>query len=110
MKQIIKQIVFVFLLLTILSIETNAQIKQIKTNEEIVSWTTDYMDNAVRFDHFSGVVLIARDGKPIFSKAYGMANYELDEPNNIDTKFRIGSLSKQFTATAIMLLQEQGKL
>jgi CubicO group peptidase (beta-lactamase class C family) len=43
-------------------------------------------------------------------KGYGMANVELDVPNTPDTKFRLGSITKQFTATAIMQLQEQGKL
>jgi CubicO group peptidase (beta-lactamase class C family) len=90
--------------------ESPGQFKQISTNDEIIRWTADYMDNAAKFDHFSGAVLIARDGKPIFRKAYGMANYELDVPNNLNTKFRIGSVSKQFTAAAILQLQERGKL
>jgi hypothetical protein len=47
-------------LLTLAWIDANAQFKQIKTKEEIVGWTDDYMNNAVKFDHFSGVVLIAR--------------------------------------------------
>jgi CubicO group peptidase (beta-lactamase class C family) len=64
----------------------------------------------VKFDHFSGVVLVARNGKPIFNRAYGMANYELDVPNTLNIRFRIGSVSKQFTAAAIMQLQEKGKL
>lgn len=97
-------------LFTIFFINTDAQFKLVKTNEEIIAWTDEYMDNAVKFDHFSGAVLIARDGKPIFRKAYGKANYELNVSNEIDTKFRIGSVSKQFTATAIMLLQDRGKL
>jgi len=110
MKIMIKKIALGVFLLNILPIILNAQIKQIRTNEEIVSWVTEYMDNAVKFDHFSGVVLIARNGNPIFSKAYGMANFELEVPNELDTKFRIGSVSKQFTAAAIMQLQERGKL
>ena len=97
-------------LITLFLIDAHAQFKQIKTNEEIAAWADTYMDDAVRFDHFSGAVLIARDGKPIFLKAYGMANYELEVPNDINTKFRIGSVSKQFTAAAIMQLQERRKL
>lgn len=98
------------LLITLVFIDANAQFKQVKTDKEIIAWTDNYMNDAVKFDHFSGAILIARDGKPIFSKAYGMANYELSVPNNVDTKFRIGSVSKQFTATAVMQLQERGKL
>jgi D-alanyl-D-alanine carboxypeptidase len=59
---------------------------------------------------FSGVVLVARNGTPIIRKAYGLANIELQVPNQVDTKFRIGSVTKQFTAAAIMLLQERGRL
>jgi CubicO group peptidase (beta-lactamase class C family) len=68
------------------------------------------MDARVRRDHFSGSVLIARDGKVLFSKGYGMANLEHDVPNTPKTKFRLGSITKQFTAMAILILQERGKL
>jgi CubicO group peptidase (beta-lactamase class C family) len=59
---------------------------------------------------FSGVVLIARNGKILFEKAYGQANREWNIPNTTRTKFRIASLTKQFTAAAILLLQEKRKL
>src|SRR5258708_33513137 len=59
---------------------------------------------------FIGSALIAKGGKVIFEKGYGMANVELDVPNGTDTKFRLGSITKQFTATAILQLEEQGKL
>ena len=53
---------------------------------------------------------MARDGAVVFDKAYGMANLELDVSNTPDTKFRLGSITKQFTAAAILLLEERGKL
>ena len=56
------------------------------------------------------IILMAQDGKPFFRKAYGMANIELPTPMNTDHKMGIGSISKQFTATAILLLQQEGKL
>src|SRR6185437_8860133 len=59
---------------------------------------------------FSGTVLVAKDGKVLFEKAYGLANREWNAPNTLDTKFRIGSITKQFTATAILQLAEQAKL
>jgi len=59
---------------------------------------------------FSGVVLVARDGRVLFEKAYGMANRELAVPNKLETKFRLGSVTKQFTAMAIMILAERGKV
>lgn len=68
------------------------------------------MKAAMKFDQFSGSILIARDGSPVISKGYGMANYELNVPNSPKTVFLIASLTKQFTALAVMQLQERGKL
>src|SRR5438132_8441593 len=68
------------------------------------------MDALVKAGKFNGSILIARDGKVLVSKGYGMANFELDVPNTPQTKFRLGSITKPFTAIAIMLLQERGKL
>jgi len=59
---------------------------------------------------FMGTVLVARDGAIVLNKAYGMANLELDVPNTPATKFRLGSITKQFTAASILLLEERGKL
>jgi CubicO group peptidase (beta-lactamase class C family) len=69
-----------------------------------------YMDAAVRHGHFSGTILIAKDGKPLVSKGYQLANRELDVPNRPETKFRLGSITKQFTAMAILILEQRGKL
>ncbi|QKZ13495.1 serine hydrolase [Spirosoma sp. KUDC1026] len=54
--------------------------------------------------------LVARKGQIIYQKAFGMANQELDVPMKPDNVFRIGSITKQFTAVAILQLMEQGKL
>jgi D-alanyl-D-alanine carboxypeptidase len=54
--------------------------------------------------------LVLKDGKPLLRKAYGMANVELGVPARPEHVFRIGSTTKLFTATAIMLLVEEGKL
>jgi CubicO group peptidase (beta-lactamase class C family) len=59
---------------------------------------------------FMGSVLVARGDELLFDKSYGMANLEWSVPNTSTTKFRIGSLTKQFTAAAILLLEERGKL
>jgi CubicO group peptidase (beta-lactamase class C family) len=59
---------------------------------------------------FTGTVLVARKGDVLFEKAYGLANREWNVPNTIDTRFRIGSITKQFTAAAVLQLAEQGKL
>lgn len=57
-----------------------------------------------------GVVLVSKDGKTIFSKSYGLASIEYNIPNTNNTLFNIGSISKQFTAMGIVLLEEQNKL
>jgi CubicO group peptidase (beta-lactamase class C family) len=59
---------------------------------------------------FMGTVLVARGDQTIFNRAYGSANLEWDVPNTIATKFRLGSVTKQFTAASILLLEERGKL
>lgn len=69
-----------------------------------------YLAAAHKLNRFSGSVLVARGGKIVLSKGYGMANYELDVPNTPKTKFRLGSVTKQFTAMAILKLEEAGKL
>jgi CubicO group peptidase (beta-lactamase class C family) len=69
-----------------------------------------YVQSYVRDKMFRGVVLVAKDGKPVFRKGYGNANDEWDIPNAPDTRFRLGSITKQFTAVAILQLAEQGKL
>lgn len=70
----------------------------------------EYAQATAKADRFSGAILVARDGKVLMSKGYGMADVENDVPNTPETKFRLGSLTKQFTSASIMLLQERGKL
>lgn len=77
---------------------------------EVAPKLDDYMKAAVRAGRFSGAVIVAQNGRALLSKGYGMASLELNVANSAQTKFRIGSLTKQFTATAIMILQERGKL
>lgn len=57
-----------------------------------------------------GVFMVAQKGKPIYQKAYGKANVELDVDMGKDFVFQLGSMTKQFTAVAILMLEEQGKL
>ena len=68
------------------------------------------MDKLVAEDKFSGAVLLAKDGKPIFEKAYGMASKSYDAANRTDTKFNLGSIDKVFTKVAIGQLIQQGKI
>src|SRR5690349_11657841 len=59
---------------------------------------------------FSGTVLIAQHGQVLLAKSYGWADEESRLPNRLTTRFGIGSITKQFIAMAILLLQDQGKL
>src|SRR6476646_7718304 len=59
---------------------------------------------------FMGSVLLAKNGKVIFSKSYGMADLEWSVPNSPTTRFNIASMTKQFTAASILLLEDRGKL
>ena len=64
----------------------------------------------MKVNGFSGSVLLAKDGKPLVAKGYGYANIEWRIPNTPTTKFRIGSITKQFTSMLVMKLREQGKI
>ena len=72
------------------------------------------MDGIVRIyvedEQFTGAVLVARRGELLFDRGYGPANREWEIANTPATHFRIGSLTKQFTAVCILLLEERGKL
>src|SRR5512135_2585020 len=58
----------------------------------------------------NGVVLVADHGKVIYKKSFGYANFEWQVPNTIDTKFRIGSVTKPFTAILVLQQVEAGKI
>lgn len=68
------------------------------------------LDKRAATDSFAGAVLIAKDGKPIFKGAYGLADREKKTPNRLDTQFRIGSMNKMFTAVSVLQLVQAGKI
>jgi len=77
--------------------------------EEAVSKIDNYLIQSAA-DGFSGALLIAHDGEILLSKGYGLAHKENETPVTADTIFDTGSLTKQFTATAILKLVETGKV
>jgi CubicO group peptidase (beta-lactamase class C family) len=77
---------------------------------EVASKTDAFLNQMLKAGLFSGSILIARNGQILVSKGYGMADREKRIPNTPQTKFRIGSVTKQFTAMAILILQAQGAL
>lgn len=71
----------------------------------------DYIALQLHDQHIPGLALaVIRDGQLVRSQGYGLANIELNVPVKPETVFQLGSIGKQFTATAILLLAEDGKL
>jgi len=70
----------------------------------------DQLSQKADNNEFSGVVLIAKDGKKIFHEAYGYASKEFKVKNALDTKFNLGSINKLFTSIAIGQLMEKRRL
>jgi CubicO group peptidase (beta-lactamase class C family) len=82
-----------------------------KMNEaEFTATLEKHLGELVKADEFPGTVLVAKNGKPFFQKAYGLASKEYNVANRPDTKFNLGSINKIFTQVAIGQLVEQGKL
>jgi CubicO group peptidase (beta-lactamase class C family) len=80
------------------------------TEQERLQEIGAYLKRMGDADIFSGAIVIARDGKPVFAQAYGYADREKKIPNTLDTPFLMGSMTKLFTGLAIGQLVEQGKL
>jgi len=78
--------------------------------ETVAAKANEYLQAQIAASGFSGSVLIAKGDQVLFAKGGGWANAEHEVPNTPRTKFRLGSITKQFTAMAILILQEQGKL
>ena len=71
----------------------------------------DYVERQLRQLHIPGLSLaVVRNGRVIKAQGYGLANLELNAPATKDTVYEIGSMTKQFTATAVMMLVEEGKV
>ncbi|MBQ8859757.1 MAG: serine hydrolase [Ruminococcus sp.] len=69
-----------------------------------------FLDNIVNVKDFTGVAYVTKNGKVLCQSANGMQNTKKNQPMTMDTLFPLGSVSKQFCATAVLLLQEDGKL
>ena len=83
---------------------------QAPSDKVIASRIQAYLQPFGETGNLIGTVLVARGGRILFRQSYGMANYELNVPNSSLTRYHIASVSKPFTATAILQLQEQGRI
>lgn len=97
-----KMALLTIVFLTFLSLSTSAQNKA-KQIDELISKYNEYR-------YFFGSALVADNYEVVFKKGYGLANVEWNIPNTPDTKFRIGSITKQFTSMLIMQLVAEGKI
>jgi CubicO group peptidase (beta-lactamase class C family) len=80
------------------------------TEDEAIAALRSRLEKEVAADNFSGAILVAKGGKPVFTGAYGLADREKKITNKLDTRFRIGSMNKMFTAVAILQLVQAGKI
>ena len=80
------------------------------SDAELVAQLKGYVERMASRDVFSGTVLLAKRGVPLYEDAFGEANKDFGVPNTIDTKFNLGSMNKMFTAVSVMQLVEAGKL
>ena len=102
-KSISATIIFIFVLY-LLGCSTD------NSSRDKVSKIDDLMTTIYENGQFNGSVLVAQEGKVIYKKGFGFANMEWNIPNKPDTKFRIGSITKQFVSMQIMQLVEEGKI
>jgi len=93
----IRRLAIVFLLTGVCVAQDTARMEQV-------------VQSYVAAKQFMGSVLVAKGDQIILSKGYGFANLEWQVPNSPDSKFRLGSVTKQFTAACILILEERGKL
>lgn len=101
--KLLKRSLFFIIIALVIQQNTYSQVLETRIDSVI---TTVFNDK----EGPGGVFMVAKHGKPIYRKAFGKANIELGVNMNPESVFQIGSMTKQFTATAIMMLDEQGKI
>jgi CubicO group peptidase (beta-lactamase class C family) len=85
-------------------------LKAQQPDDSLAHWLDNYLISANKLYKFNGSALIAVKGKIVLQKSYGYKNFATHVPNDSNSIFQIGSVTKQFTSTVILKLQEEGKL
>jgi CubicO group peptidase (beta-lactamase class C family) len=98
------------MLLSILSVLAVPQTAALAQGAAKAAQVDKLMTTAHDYGQFNGSVLVAENGRVIYKKGLGLANMEWNIANTPDTKFRLGSITKQFTAMLVMQLVEAGKI
>ena len=88
----------------------SSQVAPVMDEATVIQRLAASLDSLSASGQFSGVVALAKNGAPVFERAYGMADRAASRPNTVETAFNIGSINKVFTATAIRQLAAAGKL
>jgi len=96
--------VLILLLLIINSATSNLK------SQDVVQKIDRLVSDYYNCGEFNGVVLVSRGGKIIYNKEFGLSDREWNTKMTIDTRFKIASLSKPFTALAVLQLVQEGKL
>jgi CubicO group peptidase (beta-lactamase class C family) len=113
-KMIMKEKVFMttraFIVCVLVVLATHGIALSQSSSTDKASKIDEVLSLANKYQLFNGSVLVAENGKVIHKKGYGHANMEWNIPNTPDTRFRLGSITKQFTAALILQLVDQGKV
>lgn len=109
-KQISTRMLIALLVLALLLPACTQQPGSFGLDPDRVAQLDEILSRMAADETFSGSVLIAQDGQVLLSRGYGSADRELGISNSPQTRFFIGSVTKQFTAMAILILQSQGRL
>ncbi len=105
----ISRLIFTLVLLAGMQSWATAQTARL-SDENLAAAVNEMLEKTYKADEPGAAVIVVRDGKVVLRKGYGRANMELGVPIEPDMVFRTGSITKQFTAVAILMLAEQGKL
>jgi len=105
-----KAFLFLFLATVISVLAYATQPESQPSEKDLTSQINALLQKVYKADEPGSAVLVKRQGQVVFRKGYGLADMELGIPVEPDMVFRLGSITKQFTAVAILLLAEQGKL
>jgi CubicO group peptidase (beta-lactamase class C family) len=78
-----------------------------QTDSKVVQKLDDYFTNLANEREFNGNVLVAENGKVVYEKSFGYADFEAKKLNTKDTEFELASIAKPFTATAVLQLRKR---
>ena len=102
------RLVVLFLIPTLLVVPTPCSPRDV--DDELANRIDRIMQSRAGAGEFSGSVLVVRQGHVIYERGFGMANREWNVPNDVKTKFEIGSMTKQFTAVLVLQFVNEGKI